>query len=278
MSTLLDVCASLVIIDQNSKTLGLAHYTVQEYLLRNRIILDNEAEYLLAAGCLTFLSLDFAQLDKPTDMFQLHPFSGYPARYMDSHLKNYEESSTVDILLNFLKKPGAIQWYNELQGRYMQNIPLQLACAWGHHAAARRLLEEDPSTISVANEHGLSAIHVASAAGHEEIIDLLIANGADILDRAARGTGVLHLAVENRHARVVSLLLIQGANPLAQDADGWIPLHAALAGQDKEIVALLLENGTDYSAMAGGLSVLGSLIASGGNPAIVFCCLKRFQV
>lgn len=60
-ATILDICAGLVTIDENSNTIRLAHYTVHEYLLENSII-PEDAELTLATVCTTFLSFDiFAQ-------------------------------------------------------------------------------------------------------------------------------------------------------------------------------------------------------------------------
>lgn len=253
VSTLLDVCASLVIIDRNSKTLGLAHYTVQEYLLRNRIILDNEAEHLLTVGCLTFLSLGFNYHNISTGLVQ------YAAYHLGSHLKNCEESSTVDILLVFLKKLKVLRYRPDMSvdgdttsildlvwARY--NTPLQSACILGHHAAVRRLLDEDPSTISVIDPiNGFTALLAASSAGHEKIVDLLIANGANILFRTSKGMNALHIAVMHGHARVVSILLGQGGDQSIPDLAGLTPLDKALRGGNKEMVVSLL----GYSAIPG---------------------------
>lgn len=61
MATLLDVCAGLVIIDEETNTIRLAHYTVQEYIVR-KSILPEDAELNLAMACTTYLSFEaFAQ-------------------------------------------------------------------------------------------------------------------------------------------------------------------------------------------------------------------------
>lgn len=54
-ATLLDVCGSRVVIDENSNTVRLTHYTVQEHLLKNHVIPD-DADFKLAMVCLTFFS------------------------------------------------------------------------------------------------------------------------------------------------------------------------------------------------------------------------------
>lgn len=56
-TTLVDICAGLVVKDEHSNTIRLAHYSVQEYLLRNSI-LPQDADFQLAMVCTTYLSFD----------------------------------------------------------------------------------------------------------------------------------------------------------------------------------------------------------------------------
>lgn len=56
--TLVDVCAGLVVFDEHTGTVRLAHYTVQEYLqLKTPTILLN-AEAKISMACITYLSFD----------------------------------------------------------------------------------------------------------------------------------------------------------------------------------------------------------------------------
>lgn len=56
-TTILDVCAGLVTIDENINTVRLAHYTVQEYLLNNSLI-PEDADLKIATACITYVSFD----------------------------------------------------------------------------------------------------------------------------------------------------------------------------------------------------------------------------
>ncbi|KAI5844613.1 hypothetical protein DFP73DRAFT_526986 [Morchella snyderi] len=55
-STLIEVCASLVTIDEQSNTIRLAHYTIQEYLESNPTF-SQEAKAIVSISCTAFLSL-----------------------------------------------------------------------------------------------------------------------------------------------------------------------------------------------------------------------------
>ena len=54
--TLLNVSAGLIRIDQNSSTVRLVHYTLQEYLEKNSGKLVPDPEVEMARTCLTYLS------------------------------------------------------------------------------------------------------------------------------------------------------------------------------------------------------------------------------
>lgn len=99
-TTLLDVCASLVIINKNTKTVRL----VQEYLFRNCMPLD--AGFRAAMSCLTYLSFDiFAQdvpKNSPATLSQLHLLLSYAANQLSSHLKACDGASAMSVLVSFL--------------------------------------------------------------------------------------------------------------------------------------------------------------------------------
>ena len=56
--TLLNVSAGLISINQNSNTIHLVHYTLQEYLENNRGTLIPDSEVEIARIYLTYLSFD----------------------------------------------------------------------------------------------------------------------------------------------------------------------------------------------------------------------------
>lgn len=65
ISTLLEVCASLVTIDKKSKTIRLAHYTIQEYLELSSAFSQN-AKTIASISCTTFFSSIILNFTLPT--------------------------------------------------------------------------------------------------------------------------------------------------------------------------------------------------------------------
>ena len=70
---------------------------------------------------------------------------------------------------------------------------------------------------------------IAAQNGHEEMVSLLIAKGADVNAQDEYGDTPLHKAVgprEARHSNVIEVLLDHDANPHIPNGDGRTPLQA----------------------------------------------------
>jgi hypothetical protein len=102
---------------------------------------------------------------------------------------------------------------------------------------------------------GDTALHVAAAAYRQEIVQNLIATGANVRARNRRGAEPLHYAVDGMpgsrrwnppaQAATVARLIEAGADPNATDKSGVTPLHRAVRTRCAAAVKALLEGGAD---------------------------------
>jgi cytohesin len=129
---------------------------------------------------------------------------------------------------------------------------------------------------------GQTPLHYAAAYGHKEIIELLIAKGADVNAKISDGfhKGDTPLDNAKHKPEIVDLLRKHGGKTLyelsiwkaafggsieaikqhiaagtdlnAKDTYGWIPLNHAAEGGHKEIIELLIANGADVNAQNEG--------------------------
>jgi hypothetical protein len=104
--------------------------------------------------------------------------------------------------------------------------PLALAAFFGQHAALQRLLAagagvqiNEPSR----NPMRVATIHAAVASRSLEVVETVIAAGADVNARQQGGFTALHAAVHNGSHDIEALLLAHGADPDALDAEGRRP-------------------------------------------------------
>lgn len=79
-------------------------------------------------------------------------------------------------------------------------------------------------------------MHLAAARGHTEIVDRLLAAGADVNAKDQDGYTALHFGAMYNHTAVVKQLLAAGAAPDEQDRDGDTP--DTVAG-DSELASYL---------------------------------------
>ena len=153
-----------------------------------------------------------------------------------------------------------------------QDGGLMRAARQGDADAVQALLAggADPSQ---AQGDGITALHMGALEGHRDVVDVLLAAGAEVGATTRIGAYTpLHLASQAGHGTVVRALLDKGADAtLATTNSGATPLHLAarvVAGEDA--VAALLEHGADVNAREGsvGQTPLMFAAAYSRTPAI----------
>jgi hypothetical protein len=207
-ATILDICGSLVTIDEDTNTVRLAHYTVQEYLLRNKKPPD--ADFRVAIACTTYLSLDnFITLQKIEPLYHRSLESGGPP------FLEYIAPSVQD---RFDRKPAL---HYAIQHRRSDHI-IQLLLEKGADPSIQDRFQRK-TALHYAIHHRRS----------DHYIQLLLENGVDIAIRDSYGCTALHLAIEffdpekTATSGILRTLLRHGANPLDTDNAGKSPLEYA---------------------------------------------------
>ncbi|KAG2491731.1 hypothetical protein HYH03_009894 [Edaphochlamys debaryana] len=97
---------------------------------------------------------------------------------------------------------------------------------------------------------GRTALHMACANGHEDIIARLLEAGASTSVKNEQGNTPLHWACLNGHKEAVRLLMDKGASAAVLNEAGRTPLDEALSRDYQEIFELITSYGT-----GGGVSV-----------------------
>jgi ankyrin repeat protein len=92
---------------------------------------------------------------------------------------------------------------------------------------------------------GLSSLSIASYEGLENIVKVMLDNGADVNSYDRDGNTPLNYAVEKGHEAIVRLLLEKGANVQAKDGTSNPALVAAVHSGSEGIAKLLLAIGAD---------------------------------
>lgn len=121
------------------------------------------------------------------------------------------------------------------------------AAQQGDLAKIKMLLEKNPELLSARSENEKTPLHFAAQGGHEEIVDLLIAKGADVNAKNIAKETPLHYAAAMGYKEVVDLLLAKGAVFNSGTTNGSTPLHYSANFGNSEIVRVLIEKGADIN-------------------------------
>jgi hypothetical protein len=236
--TLTDVCAGLVVIEENSNTIRFAHFTVLEWLVRKSII-PEKANLDIAVACLTYLTFDAFSggpcASKPgdsgslQDRLQKHQLLEYVAGHAPFHISQCDEEFTTEAFLQFLKCEGNMHSYLQVAIYFTGSYPYKDS----------RIESTRP-------------IHIASGLGRTVAVQFLVEGGAEINARDDGDRTSLHLVAAEGHIETVQFLVEKGAEINAKDNDSWNYLHHAAEDGHIETVRFLVEKGVEINARDSG--------------------------
>ena len=133
---------------------------------------------------------------------------------------------------------------------YTVSSPLLEAAAKGHKEIVE-LLIANKADINITDLTGVNPLMKAAREGHIEIVRLLVANGADInASSFQEGATALFFALQKlykpNNTKTANFLITKGANVNARNLRGATPLHMGL--DSIEIVNSLIEKGANVNA------------------------------
>ncbi|CAD5123429.1 DgyrCDS11779 [Dimorphilus gyrociliatus] len=153
---------------------------------------------------------------------------------------------------------------------------LTLACAGGHSELVKLLLQRG-ANIEHKDKKGFTPLILAATAGHAEVVDILNNHGADMEAQSERTKDTpLSLACSGGRMEVVEYLLSKGANKEHRNVSDYTPLSLAASGGYVNIIRLLLSHGAEINSRTGsklGISPL-MLAAMNGHTAAVKLLLE----
>jgi len=117
--------------------------------------------------------------------------------------------------------------------------PLFEACRYCKIEIARFLIEKGANIHDKKTRHKPTPLHVAAYTGCNEIIELLLKNGADINARNILGETPLMYAIENGNVQTAKLLIDKGANIKATSRSYGTALDFAIRYKRYEIINIL---------------------------------------
>jgi ankyrin repeat protein len=127
-------------------------------------------------------------------------------------------------------------------------VSIHEAAMNGDLAAVKKLLERNPALLEARDEdEGVTPLAYAAGFGRVEVLEFLVARGANVNARDPRGLSALLLTVYTGQMQALRFLLDKGADVKSPGPSGMSPLHFAVR-EGAEIAGLLVERKADVGA------------------------------
>ena len=262
--TVLGSCLGLVVVDAETSTVRLIHYTLQEYLSRPAILPD--AHKVLAQSCLSYLNYDEVKGLPANNIPNLGdiPFLEYPSLFWGSHAKAKLSDQVKSLAMELLNRNGnhisASLLVKRIASSHSCSLPHHL---WpGLHCAAYFGVTEVVATfiggegcdINQSDCMGYTALSWSAEQGNEDVVQLLLARNDVNADKPdSNGETPLWRASMNGHERVVKLLLARSdVDPNKPDKYDRTPLlQASFYGHEGVVKLLLARNDVNANKLSG---------------------------
>ncbi|XP_031629054.1 uncharacterized protein LOC116344597 [Contarinia nasturtii] len=123
---------------------------------------------------------------------------------------------------------------------------LEMAIKQGDAKTTELIINECPVDLSKIKKP--YPLHLAASGGFEDVIEVLLNNGADINAEDNYGNQPLFWAAYSGRDSIAKQLLNHGAKINTRNKNGFTPLHLACHEGKTKVVEVLLENGADINA------------------------------
>ena len=269
-------CRNLVTVDAEHGHFRFAHQSVREYLLAREEYTTEEQHALAVERCLDVYLTEVSTNLVNAKLFRRNShLKSYSRMYWPLHYKyveNYGSQALERKISTFMTQgsttsPAYLHWASDINshidsivlGNFQDNLRRRLRiasaepktylsalCVFGFSSLMknRRLSLEDRNQSI--NTHG-SLLTIASKEGHDQIVEILLAQGVDV-NAQIDSWSALHYASREGYESVVKMLLDKGAHVSLQTRQENTALLLASKNGHDSVVKLLLENGADIDA------------------------------
>ncbi|KAH0171297.1 hypothetical protein KCU67_g2249, partial [Aureobasidium melanogenum] len=256
MSTVRNVCAGLVVEDQDGLNVQLVHHTAKDFMR------DRQPKWLSDSKGPCPSDETYKQ------RLVENPFFDYAAWYWADHVRQ-NALQDDEIIMSFASKQANMaaaaqakmgRMIRAQQPRHSHKLfggmgAGHLLARLGLHITLKRLLE-DGMHPDAKDEHGRTALYHAAMEGHVEVIAMLLQNKANVNTQGGPLDNALRAAAHSGHLKIVRILLDHKAVidlPDAKDAKSFTAIRSAIVKGRRDVVRLLLERGAKLNPSKPGI-------------------------
>ncbi|KAI4117724.1 MAG: hypothetical protein LQ345_002100 [Seirophora villosa] len=250
IALVLNACAGLLIMEKETATVRLVHYTAQDYFDKLTTSRIQDAHTVLAGDCIAYLNAESIQSSPDGsyrwDVNRKFPLFVYASTFLGLHAKAGREAGLIAEIDAYLLKDPRV-WLRSLIHNDMlleECKGCAVAAFFGLCDALRRVLAQTDD-VNVLTHAGFSALHLAAQNDQTAAIKILLEHGADIECKSKREETPLLTAVLAGCRAACELLVDWGANVLATDLNQNMPFTSVEWGSPIPTLQQLLDRGAD---------------------------------
>ena len=154
--------------------------------------------------------------------------------------------------------------------KYIKSITIHEACAAGLTEQVQFMVDQKPDVINEISSHGFYPLGIASHFGKEDIVRILLRNGANPNSSSQNGYQVfpIHSALSNGQNNIAKMLIEAGAEVNVLQSSRISPLHLAAQQGNIDMIIILLEHGANIAIRNDFGHTASDMAAEKGFPEI----------
>ena len=242
LRSIIEICLGLLVLDNESCTVRLVHYTLQDHLRSRhpRSFLQEETyitQVLITQLCFEDNESSAAKREQlenevswiDSNLLEHTPFLHYAATNWGYHAKLLPQPSEInDHALALLENPSKLARAAQSQ----RHSPSD----GGKYVRHRDLRESR-------NRQNRTALHIVAEFGLIGLLGLLLRRGHDVTARDSYDYTALHDAAVSGQIDALELLIEHGAEVNAENFDFDTPLFLAVSFSHEQLIPTLLKHG-----------------------------------
>ncbi|XP_048250449.1 serine/threonine-protein phosphatase 6 regulatory ankyrin repeat subunit A-like [Haliotis rufescens] len=159
---------------------------------------------------------------------------------------------------------------------YDRNNILHVACLGGYVDMVKYVLSQKVADINSKGQFGRTPVMMAVGAGHRQVFDLLVTQGADVSLVDDDGDNILHVACLGGHLDMVKYVRSQKVADInGRGKFGWTPLMVAAEKGHRQVFDLLVTQGADVSLVDDNRNNILHVACLGGQVDMVKYVLSQ---
>ncbi|KAF8535579.1 ankyrin repeat-containing domain protein [Trichophaea hybrida] len=286
-ATIVDLCASLVVLDAETHEIRLVHYTVQSYLESLPIMVNVHLK--LALSCLNYLSFDNFRRTWSRKLFETEVAAdslfGYAALNWGHHMRLAGETDLplLERSLQYLNSCNSPVFLAASECHESEEVaePVRFACYYGLYTVVQKLLQQSDLEVDSRDMLGQTPLFIAAKKGHEAVVKILLERedvNVNSRDNNCERTPLFIAAAEG-HRDVVKILLERDDVDVNLCTEyGVTPVLVTNCGHNAVVKMLLDRSDVDVNCMDVGDQTPLATAADRGHELIVKMLLERDDI